>query len=279
MNIYETKKRSIDAAFEAITGKQYKRVTETHFAGLDVILRRGFRKGQLIIVGGRPSMGKTAFAIGLVKQIAVEHGQPVVYFSLEGSAQRLMERILVLESGVNIENGESLLMQEELDVIKAAERLDAAPLVIDDQPYAGFEYIRDRCKNEFTDNVTPGLIIIDYLQLMDAYSDEGVTDLLKKLKGLAEELQCPIMVLSQLDRNVDAREDHRPTLKDIRGVDDAESLADVIMFLYRDAYYDPHPEDKDKAEIIIAKNIKEINEIGTITVKFRDGHFRNCYNF
>ena len=73
MNIYETKKRSIDAAFEAITGKQYKRVTETHFAGLDVILRRGFSKGQLIIVGGRPSMGKTAFAIGLVKQIAVEH--------------------------------------------------------------------------------------------------------------------------------------------------------------------------------------------------------------
>lgn len=279
MDIFEIKRRSIASAVEAINGDPYERVTKTYFAGMDTILGRGFKEGQLILAGGRPSMGKTAFAIGLVKEIAVEHKQPVVYFSLEGSAEHIMERIIMLESGINRMGKEEISYSEKQDVVKAAERLDEAPVILVDHPYAGFDYIMDKCLNEFRERVNPRLIIIDYLQLMDTYSKETPEDILRDLKFLAKEMHCPILLLSQLDRDVDSdsREDHRPTLKDISGVVDVEELVDVVIFLYRDSYYNPHPEDKEKAEIIIAKNTRKENKIGTITVKFRNGFFRDCY--
>lgn len=280
MDIYEIKRRSIDSAVELINGEAYERVTKTYFAGMDTILGRGFKEGQLILVGGRPAMGKTAFAISLVKEIAVEHKQPVVYFSLEGSGKQLMERMIKLESGINLQGDDELMYSEKLDVVKAAERLDDAPIILDDQPHAGFEYIMDRCLNEFKESVKPGLVIIDYFQLMDTYSEETPEDVLKDLKFLAKEMHCPIMLLSQLDRDVDShsREDHRPTLKDISGVKDVENLIDVVIFIYRDSYYEPRLEDKERAEIIIAKNTMKENKIGTMTVKFRDGFFKNMHS-
>ncbi len=278
MDIYEAKRKGIASAVEDIIGEAYQRATKTHFEGIDEILG-GFKEGQLIIVGGRPAMGKTAFAINLVKGIAVSHKQPVVYFSLEGSAKQIMKRMIKLESNVRISDDEQILYSEKQDVVRAADRLSEAPLILDDHPYASPKYIFDRCLNDYRDSARPRLIIIDYLQLMDTYSSETPEKILEGLKYLAKEMHCPIVLLSQLDRDVDLQErkDHRPTLKDISGVGNIETLVDVVLFIYRDAYYNPRPVYKEEAEIIVAKNTRSENKVGTVTVKFRDGFFRDCH--
>lgn len=278
MDIYETKRKSIAVAVEAINGESYERVTKTCFAGLDLILGRGFKEGQLILIGGRPAMGKTSFAISMMKQIAVKQSRPLVFFSLDKAGHQIMERAIRLESGVDANIKEVDIGKDRRDVILAAERLDEAPIILDDQPYAGFSYIREKCNSIIKEGIKPGLIIVDYLQLMKEYSKDGTEEVLQKMRDMAIDLKCPVMVLSQLDRRTDVRDNHRPVLNDLSVADDIEKYADVVIFIYREAYYAHDTVDEEKAEIIIALNKGIDPLIGTVTVDFREGFFRNCYD-
>jgi len=233
----------------------------TGFKNLDTMLA-GFQKSDLIILAARPSMGKTALALDIARQTAIQYGTPVGIFSLEMSSQQLVDRMLAAESRVNawrLRTGK-LQTDEEFDQIRQAlDSLAKAPIYIDDQPANNILKMRSvarRLKRE----KGIGLIIVDYLQLMipasGRYTDslvQQVTEISRSLKTMARELEVPVLALSQLSRAVEHRRG-RPRLSDLRDSGSIEQDADVVMFIHRDDKYNEDSTKPNIAEILIEKH-------------------------
>jgi replicative DNA helicase len=239
---------------DAITG------VPTGFSDLDD-LTSGLQKNALIVVGARPSMGKTAFALSMVANAAVDAGKPVLMFSLEMSHLELTQRLLCAEARVDskrIRNG-SLTSDDWQRIAQATGRLDAAPIWIDDNPNLTIMEIRSKARRLKSRTGELGMIVVDYLQLMGGRSNAEsrqveVAEISRGLKILARELQCPVVALSQLSRQLELRADKRPTLADLRESGSIEQDADIVMFIYRDEVYNPDASpDAGTAEIIVAK--------------------------
>lgn len=222
----------------------------------------GLQPGDLIIVAGRPSMGKTAFSINIAEHVAVEAQLPVAVFSMEMGAAQLVMRVLSSVGRVDqqvLKTG-NLQDQHWLNFNEAVIKLTNAPMFIDETPGLTALELRARARRlarQFNGKL--GLIVIDYLQLMSGSgrSDNRASELgeiSRSLKALAKELQVPVIALSQLSRTVEQRTDKRPMMSDLRESGAIEQDADLIMFMYRDEYYNPESPLKGLAECIIGKH-------------------------
>lgn len=229
----------------------------TGLIGLNRALN-GFQRGDLILLAARPSMGKTALALNIARN-AARANKVVAMFSLEMSKEQLAKRLLSTESGVNsqaVSRGE-LDGQEMDELIDAMERLDGLRLYIDDTPGQTILEIRSKARR-LAHEVGLDLIVIDYLQLMTGRRAENrqqeISEISRNLKGLARELDVPILALSQLSRSVELRAEKKPQLSDLRESGSLEQDADIVMFLYREEYYNREESNENVAELIIAKN-------------------------
>ena len=243
--------------------RQNTRVTgvPTGFIDLDNMLT-GLHGSELILVAARPAMGKTAFVLNIAHHVAVKKRIPVAIFSLEMSKEQLVTRMIALDSLVNsqkIQTGQ--LVDDEWDYIMESTYVIAdAPIFVYDNSAITVADLRSKCR-KLKQNNDLGLIIIDYLQLMSTNKhvesrQQFISDTSRALKVLARELNVPVIALSQLNRAVDSRPDHKPVLADLRESGAIEQDSDVVMFIYRDDYYNPDTEKKGIAEIIIAKQRK-----------------------
>ena len=221
----------------------------------------GFQRSDLIIVAARPAMGKTAFCTNIAHHIAAGPQKlPVAIFSLEMSKEQLVQRILSGEARIESNRLRSgRISQNEWEPISAAiGRLSELPLFIDDTPNITVTEIRSKARRlQAEQGGTLGLILLDYLQLMEGSSDNRVQELsriTRSLKGLARELAVPIIALSQLSRGVEARTNKRPMMSDLRESGSIEQDADLVIMLYRDEYYNPDTPDRGIAEVIITKH-------------------------
>lgn len=220
----------------------------------------GFQNSDFIILAARPSMGKTAFALNIAQNIAIRQNVPVIIFSLEMSKVQLAQRVVCAEAEIDAQRvrmGDLQINEWEKMGAKLND-LHAAPLYIDDTAGVSVSDIRAKCRRFKMKNPNLGLILIDYLQLIEDRSsndrNQQISSISRGLKGLARELDVPIIALSQLSRKVEDRTDKRPMLSDLRESGAIEQDADVVMFIFREEYYDKeNPELKNKAQIIIAK--------------------------
>lgn len=257
---------------EAAQTKGHLTGVSTGFADLDK-KTNGLQKSDFILVAARPSMGKTAFALSLVRYAALKKDLGVAIFSLEMSKEQLVNRLLSMESRIdaqNIRTGELDDAQWEA-LMDSSDVIGNSHIVIDDTPGISVTELRSKCRKYKLEHDIQ-LIVIDYIQLMSSGKNtdsrqQEISDISRALKGVARELNVPIVVLSQLNRAVDNRTDHRPMLSDIRESGAIEQDADVIMFLYRDDYYNPDTEEKNIAEIIIAK--QRNGPVGTIKLAWQ----------
>ena len=243
--------------------KMNTRVTgiPTGFIDLDNMLT-GLHGSELILVAARPAMGKTAFVLNIAHEVAVKKKKTTAIFSLEMSKEQLVTRMIAMDSLVNsqkIMTGQ--LAEDEWDKIAdSTETIAEAPLFIDDNSAITIADLRSKCR-KLKQNNDLSLIIIDYLQLMSTTKhvesrQQFISDMSRSLKVLARELDVPVIALSQLNRAVDSRPDHKPVLADLRESGSIEQDADVVMFIYRDDYYNPDTDKKGISEIIIAKQRK-----------------------
>lgn len=228
----------------------------------------GFQPSDLILIAARPSMGKTAFVLNIAEYMAFRSNETVAIFSLEMSKEQLVNRLFALESRVDsqILRTGNLSDNDWSSLIEAAGVIGRSNLIIDDTPSISVSELRSKCrKYKLEHNL--GIIMIDYLQLMQGSRksesrQQEISDISRSLKEIARELQVPVVALSQLSRAVEQRPDHRPMLSDLRESGAIEQDADVVMFLYRDDYYNHDTEKKDVAEVIIAK--QRNGPIGTV---------------
>src|SRR3954463_2401431 len=250
------------------------RVTELHENGAEDVtgvrtgyfdldrMTSGFQPGDLIVLAARPSMGKTALALNIAEHVAVAEGLPVVVFSMEmGAAQlalRLVGSLGRIDQG-NLRTGR-LRDDEWGRLSEAVEKLGKVSMYIDESPALTPGEIRARARRQARQCGQLGLIVVDYLQLMSGSvgtTDENratvIGEISRGLKSLAKELKCPVLALSQLNRSVESRTDKRPMMSDLRESGAIEQDADVIMFIYRDEYYNKESKEPGVAEIIIAK--------------------------
>ena len=230
----------------------------TGFTDLDY-QTAGLQPSDFILVAARPSMGKTAFVLNIAQHIAFRCKKAVAIFSLEMSKEQLVNRLFALESRVDsqkIRTG-NLNDEEWSRLIEGAGVVGESKLIIDDTPGISIAELRSKARKYKIDHDI-GIIIIDYLQLMSGNGrtdsrQQEVSDISRSLKALARELNVPVVALSQLSRAVEQRPDHRPMLSDLRESGAIEQDADVVMFIYRDDYYHKDTEEKNIAEIIVAK--------------------------
>ena len=217
----------------------------------------GFQKGDMILVAARPSMGKTTFALNLAEFAALRHAKSIVIFSLEMSKEQLAYKLLCSEANVDmLKLRTGNLEDSDWDnIAKASGPLAEAKIYIDDTAGISVMEMRSKCRRIKIEHGID-MIVIDYLQLMSGSGEsrqQEVSEISRSIKGLAKEMQCPIIALSQLSRAPEQRTDHRPMLSDLRESGSIEQDADIVMFLYRDEYYDKETEDKNVAECIISK--------------------------
>ncbi|MDI6801342.1 MAG: replicative DNA helicase [Thermodesulfovibrionales bacterium] len=239
---------------EAITG------VPSGFKDIDE-LTSGFQPCDLIIIGGRPGMGKTAFALNIAQHVAIELKEPVAVFSLEMAKEQLALRMLCAESMVDSSHVRKgfISKQDWPKLTNAAGRLADAPIFIDDSAAITVLEVRAKARRLKMEHGGLSLIIVDYLQLMRGRGDferreQEISEISRSLKALSKELKVPVIALSQLNRAVEQRGDKRPTLADLRESGAIEQDADVIIFLYRDEIYNRNnPSNRGKAEVIIAK--------------------------
>jgi len=235
----------------------------------------GLGKGDLVIVAGRPSMGKTTFANCLVDHIGVVEKVPIVYFSLEVSRQHLVRNMLCSRARVELQHvRRGTIGNEEVDrLTRAAGELMEAQIFIDDTAGANILGIRAKARR-IKQKHGLGLVVVDYLQLMETGRGENrqqeIALISRQLKAMAREMDCPVIALSQLNRSVDNREDRRPRMSDLRESGALEQDADLIMFLYREYQYKPSEENRNQAEVIIAK--QRNGPTGVVPLHFY-GHF------
>lgn len=228
----------------------------------------GLQPSDLILIAARPSMGKTAFVLNIAEHMAFRNDITVAIFSLEMSKEQLVNRLFSLESRVDaqlLRNG-NLSDTDWANLIEGAGIIGRSHMIIDDTPGISVAELRSKCrKYKLEHNL--GIIMIDYLQLMQGSKksesrQQEISDISRSLKEIARELQVPVVALSQLSRAVEQRPDHRPMLSDLRESGAIEQDADVVMFLYRDDYYNKDTDRKDVAEVIIAK--QRNGPIGTV---------------
>jgi replicative DNA helicase len=246
--------------------------TLSGFSGLDEFLG-GFQPSDLVIIAGRPSLGKTSLVLSLARNAAVEQGACIALFSLEMAREPLVSRLLASEAGVDVRRVRLGLHNEEEErrIMEATGRLSEAPLFIDDSPLLRVVEMRSKARRLHYEQGGINLIIVDYLQLMQSESRsenrvQEISYISRSLKAIARELNVPVIAVSQLSRAVEWRASHRPQLSDLRESGSIEQDADVVMFIYRDDYYttredwerehdierEPYPEGI--ADIIIAKH-------------------------
>ncbi len=221
----------------------------------------GFHGSDLVLIAARPAMGKSAFALNIATNAAVRANVPVVIFSLEMSKEQMVNRILCSEAMVDSNKVRTGKLEED-DWTKLAGSigpLSDAEIYIDDTPGISVMEIRAKCRKlKLEKNI--GMVVIDYLQLVQGSNrrngsrEQEISEISRSLKILAKELNVPVIALSQLSRAVEQRPDHRPMLSDLRESGAIEQDADIVMFLYRDDYYNKDSEKKDIAEVIIAKH-------------------------
>ena len=243
---------------ELYNRKQHITGVPTGFAELDY-KTAGLHGSELILIAARPAMGKTAFALNLATNAALRGNAPVAIFSLEMSKDQLVNRILCSEALVDSNKVRTGKLGED-DWVKLAGAigpLSEAEIYIDDTPGISVTEIRTKCRKLSIDKGI-GLVVIDYLQLVQGSKRAGsreqeIAEISRSLKILAKEINVPVIALSQLSRAVEQRPDHRPMLSDLRESGSIEQDADIVMFLYRDDYYNKESEKKDIAEVIIAK--------------------------
>ena len=250
------------------------KLTKTGFESIDEKIV-GISPGQLIVLAARPSMGKTALALNISQKIAENYREPVVVFSLEMLHGELTQRLISMESLVNSQKFKSREFNAEdlKKIALASEKLSKLPIIIDDYSSTSLARIRTQCLRHKAKHGKLRAVIVDYLQLMaieeskkgNKSDDIGV--ITRGLKLLAKELECPIILLSQLNRGVEGRDNKRPMLQDLRSSGDIEQDADMVWFIYRDEVYNTETKDRSEAEIIIAKN--RGGEIGTARLAWR----------
>lgn len=240
----------------------------------------GLQKSDLLILAARPSMGKTAFCLNIVSHVALREKQPVLVFSLEMSKEQLVTRMLCAEAEIDaqrIRAGE-ITEQDFQKLSVAMGQLGDAPIYIDDTPGLSAMEARAKARRLMMDTGGQlGLVVIDYLQLMEGRSGSSQTGgdnrvqeisaISRGLKGIARELNVPVMALSQLSRAVESRNDKKPMLSDLRESGSIEQDADIVMFIYRDEYYNKESERPGEADIIIAK--QRNGPVGEFSLLFR----------
>lgn len=244
----------------------------TGFVELDK-MTAGFQRNDLIIVGARPSMGKTAFALNIAQNVATKTGENVAIFSLEMGAEQLVMRMLCAEGNIDSQRLRTGTLTDEDwgKLTMAMGSLSNAGIYIDDTPGVRVQDIRSKCRRLKQEHGL-GMVIIDYLQLIlgsGKSSDnrqQEVSEISRSLKQLARELEIPVIALSQLSRGVEQRQDKRPIMSDIRESGSIEQDADIIAFLYRDDYYNKDSENQNIIEIIIAK--QRNGPTGTVSLAF-----------
>lgn len=232
---------------------------ESGFTDLD-LKTSGLNPSELLIVAARPAMGKSAFVLNIAHHVAMRSKVPVMIFSLEMSKEQMVNRILCSEAEVDsmkVRTGD-LDSEDWIKLGKASGNLAEAPIYIDDTPGLSSAELRAKCRKAKLEKDI-GLVIIDYLQLMESKGrsesrQNEISEISRSLKILAKELNVPVIALSQLSRAAETRPDRRPILSDLRESGSIEQDADIVMFLYRDDYYNPDTENKNVAEVIIAKN-------------------------
>ncbi|MDE5863519.1 MAG: replicative DNA helicase [Lachnospiraceae bacterium] len=230
----------------------------TGFIDLDEKLT-GLHGSELILIAARPSMGKTAFALNIAQNAAMKYDVPCAVFSLEMSSEQMVSRLIAMDSMIDsqaIRTGQ--LADSDWDkLMDSTQRVGGMPMFIDDTPGITIAELRSKCRR-LKQKQNIGLIIIDYLQLMNGSGrsesrQQEISEISRSLKKLARELDVPIVALSQLNRAVDSREDHKPVMSDLRESGAIEQDADVIMFIYRDDYYNKESTKPGIADIIVAK--------------------------
>ncbi len=247
----------------------------TGFYDLDR-MTAGLQKGDLIVLAARPSMGKTAFALNIAEHVAVQEGLPVAVFSMEMGASQLALRVVGSLGRIDQQHLRTgRLRDDEWERLpEAASKLSEAPMFIDESPGLNPAELRARARRLARQyGGTLGLIVIDYLQLMSGSSNSSdenratvLGEISRGMKGLAKELQCPVIALSQLNRSVETRPDKRPMMSDLRESGAIEQDADVIMFIYRDDYYNKDSKEPGVAEIVLAK--QRNGPVGTVKLTF-----------
>lgn len=246
----------IDALYysnQAITG------TSTGFKDFDE-MTSGLQPGDLVIVAGRPSMGKTTFAMNIAENAAIQNKQAVLVFSLEMPGEQLVLRMLSSLGRIDqqkVRNGK-LEDDDWTRISSTISMISDAPMFIDDTPALSPAEVRARARRLIREHGKLGLIVVDYLQLMQVpgYKENRtneISEISRSLKALAKELSVPVLALSQLNRSLEQRHDRRPVMSDLRESGAIEQDADLIVFIYRDEVYNEDSPDKGKAEIIIAK--------------------------
>ena len=247
------------------------------FYDLDA-MTNGFQRSDLIILAGRPSMGKTSMVLNLTKNVAQSQGLPVCIFSLEMSKEQLTYRLLSMEIGIEsgrlrsgrLRDDEWPILTEGMDILKKC------PIFIDDKPNLSVLEMRSLCRRLIAEQGKElGMIIIDYLQLMEGTTDNRVQELsriTRGLKAMARELNVPVVALSQLSRGVESRTSKRPMMSDLRESGSIEQDADLVLMLYRDEYYNPDTENRGITEIIVAKHRN--GPIGTVELLFEPQYTR-----
>ena len=254
--IERTVQMSQRADKDAVTG------VATHYTMLDEYTS-GLQRGELIIVAGRPGMGKTSFALNIAENVALKNKLPVAVFTLEMTGEQLVQRLLSSTARVdqgNIKRGD--LTYDDMDKLYLAmDQLRSAPIHIAETPGINVIDLRARVRRLKDQIGDLGLIVIDYVQIMSGLSNnrnsnraQEVADISRSLKALALELNVPVILLSQLNREVESRHDKRPNIADLRESGALEQDADIILLLYRDDYYDKESKEKGLAEVNIAKN-------------------------
>ena len=233
----------------------------------------GLQNSDLILIAARPSMGKTAFALNIAEYVTVKQNVTTAIFSLEMSKEQLAKRILAMNSRVDsqkLRTGD-LSDEEWMDIVDSAKTIGETNLIIDDTPGISVGELRSKCRKlKIEKNL--GLVMIDYIQLMTGGKraesrQQEISEISRSLKALAREIDAPIIALSQLSRKVESRDDKRPMLSDLRESGAIEQDADVVMFIYRDEYYNKDTENPGVTEIIIGK--QRNGPIGTVRLGWK----------
>jgi replicative DNA helicase len=252
----------------------------TGFTDLDT-MTSGLQPGDLVIVAGRPSMGKTAFSINIAEHVALEVNKPVAIFSMEMGGTQLAMRMIGSVGKLNQHTLRTGKLEDDdwSRMTHALGRLNDAPIFIDETAALNSLELRSRARRLHRQNGELGLIVIDYIQLMSSTSSKGgenrateISEISRSLKALAKELQVPVIALSQLNRSLEQRPNKRPIMSDLRESGAIEQDADLILFIYRDEVYNKDTPDKGRAEIIIGK--QRNGPIGTVELTFRGEYTR-----
>lgn len=262
-SIAEVLNRTIETIDQLAQNNEEITGLPTGYAALDK-MTAGLQKEELIILAARPAVGKTAFALNIAQNVGTKTDRSVAIFSLEMGAESLVNRMLCAEGSIEASHLRTGQLSEEewRNLIVAMGSLSNANIYIDDTPGIKISEIRARCRKLAQEKGNLGLILIDYLQLIEGTGRENrqqeVSEISRQLKKLAKELKVPVIALSQLSRGVEQRQDKRPVLSDIRESGSIEQDADIVAFLYRDDYYRSEGDDDDEPEEQQNNNVIEV---------------------